>query len=83
LSLRDETPTIRLYSADAIGNVFAAWHISANQTIMLQLNGQNINIGGDWIIDVVFGNGVTSKRHLVWKVGTFQGGKWICPATSI
>lgn len=75
--------TIRLYHANAIDTVFAAWHIGANQTTFLQLNSQNVIIGGDWIVDIVFGNGVTSKRHLVWKVGTYQSSAWICTGTSI
>jgi hypothetical protein len=75
--------TVRLYHADALDQVFGTWKIGGNQTAQLQFEGKDVVLGGDWIIDIVFGNGVTSSRNLVMRVGTYQGGKWKIVASHI
>ena len=79
----DGEVTVRLYHADALDRVFGSWKIGGNQTTTLQLDGEDITIGGDWLVDIVFGNGVTGKRHLVAKVGSHQGNQWRINATAI
>jgi hypothetical protein len=74
---------IRLYHADALDRVFATWNYSALQISFLAMRDRRITIGGDWRIDIVFGNGVTSKAHLVREVGSYVGGAWNVDATRI
>ena len=74
--------TVRLYHADAVDRVFATWRFCPNEISTLALNGEVFNIGGDWLIDVRFDNGVRSHRRLVWKAGRFDG-RWHIDLTDV
>jgi hypothetical protein len=50
---------------------------------MLTLNGQQVTVGSDWGIQVVFGNGVTSRIRSVGEVSQHDGRVFNVNATLI
>ncbi len=75
--------SIRLYHSDAPDRIFSTWSFVGGESSNLATEGQRIAIGGDWGIQVVFGNGVTSCILPVADVGRFENGKFIVLATDI
>jgi hypothetical protein len=75
--------TVRLYHADALDRVFATWYFASEETARLTLNDEAFTIGGDWIVEIRFGNGVTSQRRLVYKVGSHTRSVWNIRATDV
>jgi len=68
---------IHLRHADAPTKRFASWTIDAEtKQARLEYEGRNLVIGGDWEIEIEFGNGVVSDRRVVAKVSTFKDNTW-------
>lgn len=74
---------IRLYHSDAPGSIFATWHIANDKSTSLTMQNERINIGSDWGIQIVFGDGVTSCVYPIATVGSFENGKHIVKAKNI
>ncbi len=75
--------SIRLYHSDAPDRVFSTYNFVGGETVNLTHQGQEINIGGDWGIQLVFGNGATSCIYPVADVGRFENGKHVITASDI
>ncbi len=75
--------SIRLYHSDAPERIFSTWNLAGSESSNLVYNNQNIVIGGDWGIQIVFGNGVTSCIYPVADVGRFENGRYVVTATNI
>jgi hypothetical protein len=75
--------TIRLYHSDAPDRIFSTWNFAGGESANLAMQDNRINIGGDWGIQIVFGNGVTSCISPVADVGRFENGRYIVAATDI
>ncbi len=75
--------SIRLYHPQRPGAVFANWNIPNQGTGNLLYNNRPTVIGGDWGIQIIFGNGVTSPIRRVDRIGTYQNGNWNVVATRI
>jgi hypothetical protein len=80
---QDGSVSIRLYHSDAPDRIFSTWSFAGGESANLAVGGQTITIGGDWGIQVVFGNGVTSCILPVADVGRFENGRFIVLATDI
>jgi len=74
---------IQLFHSDAPGQVFGKWTITGGSEDVLALNGNPINIGSDWGIRVLFGNGVVSEIYAVGEVGEFVGNQHVVKASDI
>lgn len=74
---------IILYHADDIDNVFATWNFRARERSFLDFENQRLILGGDWLIQIEFGNGVKSPRRAIARVGVYRNGTWECLATEI
>jgi hypothetical protein len=75
--------SIRLYHPDAPDRIFSTWSFAGGESANLATQGQRINIGGDWGIQIVFGNGVTSCIYPVADVGRFENVGHVVTATNI
>ena len=75
--------TIHLYHADAPDREFAHWVLARSRTTFLDLESRRVIVGGDWGIDILFGNGVRSPRRSVQQVGRHAEGVWNIDATRI
>jgi hypothetical protein len=75
--------SIRLYHSDAPDRIFSTWNLAGGESSNLVYNNQNIVIGGDWGIQIVFGNGVTSCIYPVADIGRFENGRYVVTATNI
>lgn len=75
--------TVRLYHADALDQVFGSWTLDPNESGVLQIDGKEFTIGGDWLVRVQFANGAPSDRRLVYKVGTHGRGMWTIYASDV
>jgi hypothetical protein len=62
---------VRLYHPQAPKVPFATWHVGLSQTFFLATNGQPINIGSDWRLQVIYGP-TTSAIFLVGNVATYN-----------
>lgn len=74
--------TIILYHADALDREFGNWTFQPNEQSFLASNNERFAIGGNWQIEILFGNGVRSKRHFVSSVGSLDG-QWDVTASRI
>jgi len=63
--------------------VFSTWSFAPRTRQFLAMSNQQINIGGDWGIAIIFGNGVRSRTWAVAQVGAYQNGVWNVDATRI
>ena len=75
--------SIRLYHSDAPDRIFSTWSFASGESVSLATQGSRITIGGDWGIQIVFGNGVTSCIYPVADVGRFENGRYVVTATNI
>ncbi|CAO5073169.1 hypothetical protein MICAER10613_038830 [Microcystis aeruginosa] len=75
--------SIRLYHSDAPDRIFSTWRFAGGESANLSFQGQTITIGGDWGIQIVFGNGVTSCIYPVADVGRFENGRYVVTASNI
>jgi hypothetical protein len=75
--------TIRLYHSNATDRIFSIWNFAGGELANLSDNNGKLVIGGDWGIQVVFGNGVTSCISPVADVGRFESGRYVILATDI
>jgi hypothetical protein len=75
--------SIRLYHSDTPDRVFSTGSFAGGESATFSTQGQKIVIGGDWGIQIVFGNGVTSCIYPVADVGRFENGKYVVIATDI
>lgn len=75
---------IHLFHPQAANRIFETYKFDGRQHSMLSgKDKRNITIGGDWLIQVEFGNGVKSPVRRVQSIGTFQSGTWQVVATRI
>jgi hypothetical protein len=76
--------SINLYHPEAPDRVFASYKLPRLQTSFLNgFDQQSLRIGEDWLIDIVFRNGVRSQRNSVGTVGNYANGSWRLVATDI
>lgn len=75
--------SIRLYHSDATNRIFSTWSFAGGQSAELADNNGRVVIGGDWGVQIVFGNGVTSCIVPVADVGRFENGRYVVLATDI
>lgn len=80
---RSGSVKIRLYHSDAPKRIFSSWNFAGGESALLASQDQNLVIGGDWGVQVVFGNGVTSCILPVADIGRFQNGRYVVVATEI
>jgi hypothetical protein len=75
--------SIKLYHSDAPDRVFSRWDLVGGEQARLSYNDKSLVIGGDWGVQVVFGNGVTSCISPIADVGRFENGRYVVLATDI
>ncbi len=75
--------TIHLYHPANPDRVFATWVLAPSRETYLLLNDKRVIVGGDWGIDILFGNGVRSPRRTVEAVGNHGGNVWHVDASHI
>lgn len=64
--------SIRLYHSHTPNQIFATWQFAALEDSFLAMNNQRINIGSDWGIQIVFGNGAISTVRKVGNIGLYS-----------
>jgi hypothetical protein len=74
---------IRLYHPQNPGGIWNTWRISANLSAILAVNNQQVTIGSDWHIQVVFDNGVVSTRRPVAEIAFLDANMFQVAATRI
>lgn len=80
---QDGSISIRLYHSDATDKVFSTWNFVGGESANLSDANGRLVIGGDWGVQVVFGNGVASCISPVANVGRFENGRFVVLATDI
>jgi hypothetical protein len=75
--------TIVLYHPADLSRVFAQWHFAASKQSRLLVHQKPFAVGPDWEIELVFGNGVRSKRRTVGHIGSYENGHFRIVATRI
>jgi hypothetical protein len=74
---------IRLYHAQALDRIFGTWQLKGSTTSHLDFANEPLVIGGDWELDIKFGNGVTSVKRVVNEIGDHKDGRWTVRASRI
>lgn len=75
--------SIRLYHSDAPNRVFGTYNFAGNQSAEIYSGNKKLVLGGDWGIQIVFGNGVTSCISPIADIGSFDNGRYVIYATDI
>ena len=75
---------IRLYHPDAPRKPAGVWNFAGpEKAVLSNKTGSRVRLAGDWQIDIVFGNGVVSKRRWVSKIGVLRSNTWDVDAARI
>ena len=77
--------TIALYHPANLSRDLGHWPIrdGSPPTRLIAPNGQELRIGQDWEIEVIFGNGVRSPRRTVGSISSYSNGAFQIKATAI